>query len=288
MFNKAVVDIGGTNTRFAIIENNQIIFKEKFTTNPTNAFETLNKIIVLAQKFKIKTLAMCLPGPANYEQGIILETPNLPSWSNLNVKQHLLNNSNIEQIICENDANAAALGAHRRYNKVGSYTQFFTLSTGFGGGLVINNQIITGYNHQAQEIAKLPLGPSSEPTFHLSPYASEIYLSGSGWSLQAKEKGFNVTAKEILSDYHNNLKYAHEIVSNAIFTLTKVIATTACLINPNLIVFSGPIAVNAPFIVEEAFAQAKQLMWASQTQVLDYKIDLLGEDLALFGLHELI
>ncbi|UUM19920.1 MULTISPECIES: ROK family protein [unclassified Mycoplasma] len=288
MFEKAVVDIGGTNTRFAIIENNQIIFKDKFATNPENAFETLNRIIALAQKFKIQALALCLPGPADYQNGIILETPNLPNWANLNVKQHMLNNLSLEKIVFQNDANAAGLGAHYRYNKVGTYTQFFTLSTGFGGGLVIDHKIVSGYNFQAQELAKLPLGPQAQPAFHLSPYASEIYLSGSGWALQAQQKGYQTSAKEILQDYHNGLTYAQEIIDNAIFTLTKVIATSVAFINPNLIVFSGPISVNAPFIIEQAFANAKQLMWASQAQVLDYKIDQLGEDLALFGLNELI
>ncbi|VEU76410.1 ROK family protein [Mycoplasmopsis columboralis] len=288
MYKKAVVDIGGTNTRFAIIDNGQIIFKEKFSTNSNNAYETLEKIIALATKHQISALAMCLPGPADYKNGIILDTPNLPSWRHLNVKAHILNNSNVKVVVCENDANAAGLGAHNKYNISGTHTQFFTLSTGFGGGLIIDNKIVVGHNYQAQEIAKMPLGPHKEPFFHLSPYASEIYLSGSGWALQAQNKGINASAKDVLTDYKANKDYAVEIINNAVETLTKAIAITAAFVNPNLIVFSGPISVNAPFIIQEAFNKAKELMWSSQAQVLDFKIDDLGEDLALFGLNELI
>lgn len=62
--NYAVIDVGGTNTRFALFnKNGEIIHKIKTKTNYTNAFETSDWIIEQINKNNINYLALCIPGP---------------------------------------------------------------------------------------------------------------------------------------------------------------------------------------------------------------------------------
>ncbi|UWV81060.1 hypothetical protein [Mycoplasmopsis cynos] len=54
-------------------------------------------------------LALCIPGPSDYENGIVLNSPNLGgAWKNFDVKQYLLKNTQIKDIVFENDANVMA------------------------------------------------------------------------------------------------------------------------------------------------------------------------------------
>lgn len=286
---KATIDIGGTNTRFAIFEDNKIVFKEKFLTNKNNYKETLDKLIELINFHNIENLALCIPGPANYKDGIVYETPNLPSWTNLDVKNYLLSRAKINKIIFQNDANAMAYAAHKKYNDAeNGYTQFFTISTGFGAGLVIEDKIINGFNFQAQEIAKMPTGNKLDNYYHLSPYAAELYVSGTGFELQAKSQGLQKRAKEVLDDYHLGINYAVKIVENAIEALAKTMACSCALINPNLIVIGGTVAQNAPFIIQKAFVKLKEYVWKTQYDNLKLVIDDSGDDLALMGLDLLL
>ncbi|MGZ9432081.1 ROK family protein [Mycoplasma sp. 613B] len=285
----ATVDIGGTNVRFALIKEHKITKKIKFQTNTTNWQETLDKIVKLINRYEINKLAVCIPGPANYKDGIIFNTPNLKGWKNLNVKKYLLNNTKLEKIVFENDANAMALANHHFYNQnKEDITQFFTISTGFGAGLVINNQIYTGVNHLGQEIARIPLGEPLFSTFHLSKYAAELFVSGTGFALRASQlKDKKVEAKEVLENYNKDETF--EIIYNeSVITLAKTIATFIGILAPNLIVFGGSVTHKNSFFVKEAIKMAKTLCDKQQFKQVKFKFDKLKDNSALIGLSYLL
>ncbi|UWV94397.1 ROK family protein [Mycoplasmopsis cynos] len=70
------------------------------------------------------------------------------AWKNFDVKQYLLKNTQIKDIVFENDANVILLINHVYYKKnLNDVSQFYTISTGFGSGLIINNKIFHGNNY---------------------------------------------------------------------------------------------------------------------------------------------
>jgi glucokinase len=94
--------------------------------------------------------------------GIVYSPPNLPGWDALPLKAIIEAEFHIPTII-ENDANAGALaewrfGGGRGYN----YVLYMTMSTGIGGGIVVNGQVYHGANDSAGEVGHqilLPNGP---------------------------------------------------------------------------------------------------------------------------------
>ncbi|MEI2462157.1 ROK family protein [Mycoplasmopsis felis] len=290
--NYAVIDVGGTNTRFALFnKNGEIIHKIKTKTNYTNAFETSDWIIEQINKNNINYLALCIPGPSDYENGIILNSPNLGgTWRNFDLKNYLLKNTSLKDIVFENDANAMALANHKNFNKTkNEISQFFTLSTGFGAGLIINDQIYHGNNYYAQEIAQIPVSKHSfqGPSRLKNSYALELHCSGTGIETKAKFLGLNKSAKEIFELSKTN-EIAEEIVNQAKDTLRDIFAISAGILAPHNYFIGGSLGLAQKEMVKQAFQEAKEISDFNHFYGINLYFDELGDDSALIGLYYLI
>ena len=77
------IDVGGTNTRVALInEKYEIKERVQFGSDPKNPIKTLNQINDVIKGFgeKIEGIGISCPGPLDLINGIILTPPNLPGW----------------------------------------------------------------------------------------------------------------------------------------------------------------------------------------------------------------
>ena len=110
----------------------------------------------------ISAIGVSCGGPLDTKTGIVYSPPNLPGWDALPLKTKLESEFQVPVTI-ENDANASALaeyrfGGGRGYNAV----LYMTMSTGIGGGIVIDGHIYRGANDSAGEVGHqilLPNGP---------------------------------------------------------------------------------------------------------------------------------
>ena len=91
-------------------------------------------------------------GPVNPIRGLVHLSHHVPGWDNFPLQKWLQKHLNAP-VALDNDANAAALGEHRfgagRHCKDMMY---ITVSTGVGGGLILNNQLWRGSDYMAGEI----------------------------------------------------------------------------------------------------------------------------------------
>lgn len=286
----ACVDIGGTNVRFAMIHKNKTIFFKKFLVDPNNPKKTLKPVFQLLKQYEITTLGIACPGPADYEKGIIKNPPNLTGWHNLDLKQLFLNNTNVIHFVFENDANAAAYAVHFHFKQTKKdITQFFTISTGLGAGLIYQNEIFGGYNHLAQEVACAPLAPfKAHDVWNLSEHALELFASGSGMVKRASTLGLKgIDTKWLFNNYEID-QIAHQVIDEAIATLANLFAVSMAFFAPNLIVVGGSVAINNQWFVKKAFDTAKDLTWSNQYYQTRLEFDILNDDVVLLGLDYLI
>tara|TARA_B100001540_G_scaffold312892_1_gene334784 strand:+ start:572 stop:1495 length:924 start_codon:yes stop_codon:yes gene_type:complete len=144
------IDIGGTNTEFAVVDSTKgIVHIEKIKTKSHNSFlsyiENLTIIVKdLTKKFNISSIGI---GAPNFDSGSNTFCPvnfNWPDVSPFNLEQHLEHEVNISSSVV-NDANAVAL-AENRYGIGRSVNSFIiiTIGTGLGAGIVINNHLFDG------------------------------------------------------------------------------------------------------------------------------------------------
>lgn len=167
------IDIGGTKLATVVADGEGNILSK--IRRPTRAdkgpehaikllFEMVNETIAQAgvEQEAISAIGVSCGGPLDTKTGVVYSPPNLPGWDAFPLKSRLESEFKIPAII-ENDANACAL-AEYRFGGAKGYDSvlYMTMSTGIGGGIVINGQIYHGANDSAGEVGHqilLPDGP---------------------------------------------------------------------------------------------------------------------------------
>jgi glucokinase len=156
-------DVGGTNTRMAIVTGNGDIhtFLKKPTHCKNGKDEMIGFLVSFAREVieksnlpegKICGMGIGFPGPLNAETGTIFNPPNLNGWDNVPLKDILEKELKVPVAI-ENDANAAALGEWWKGAGSGTSSVFcITLGTGVGGGMVLGGKVWHGASSIAGEI----------------------------------------------------------------------------------------------------------------------------------------
>ncbi len=156
------VDLGGTKILTAISDKKgNIIEKVKLSTEARkgkdhvidNIIRSIDQVIAKAEvdKENIIRIGIGSPGPLSIKKGLVYESPNL-NWTNVPIVQIVKDKTNIE-VVLENDANAAALG--EKWFGAGQDVDsmiYMTVSTGIGGGIIIDKKILHGVNDTAGEI----------------------------------------------------------------------------------------------------------------------------------------
>ena len=86
------IDVGGTNTRVALInEEYKILERIKFSTDSKDPEVTLQKIGEIIKGFakEIEGIGISCPGPLDLIGGVVLTPPNLPGWHYLPLSKRL-------------------------------------------------------------------------------------------------------------------------------------------------------------------------------------------------------
>ncbi|ACL70354.1 ROK family protein [Halothermothrix orenii] len=163
------VDLGGTKILTALADaRGKIVAKKKLPTEARKGEEKVIQNIVSSidavlqekglSREDVITLGVGSPGPLNTQEGIIYLAPNL-GWRNVHIKDILEEETGIP-VILENDANAAALG--EKWFGAGQDVDnliYITVSTGIGGGIIINKKIFHGINDGAGEVGHMVIEP---------------------------------------------------------------------------------------------------------------------------------
>lgn len=283
----ASVDIGGTQTRVACVDKDGVLIdKEAFSTdvdNPINNIHMIHKVILGFNK-KITGVGMSCPGPLNLSEGIILMPPNLPGWHFFKIKKESSKIFGLPVII-ENDANLAAfaesqIGAGKDYKII----QYLTISTGVGAGLIINNEIFTGAHGYAQEIFNSILWKDGPHQGLLNKGALESISSGTAIVKRAKDKGLEVENAGNVNDLANEGNAQALIIMNdAKEYLANMIAIMIGMIDPDLVVLGGGVAINIENFASDIEKLVKEKVYEVQRNNVLVKEATLGDDCGLIG-----
>lgn len=168
------LDAGGTNFVFsAIKEGKEIGNPIVLPSHADNLDDCLNTIIKGFREIKDSILpekpvaiSFAFPGPADYKKGIIGDLINLPSFKGGVALGPMLEEIFGLPAFINNDGDLFAYGEAiagllpklnkdlREHNVPKQYHNLFgiTLGTGFGGGIIHNNQILDGDNSAGGEI----------------------------------------------------------------------------------------------------------------------------------------
>ena len=284
----AGIDIGGTNTRIALIdEAYEIIQRIQFPTDVNNPHATLQKIQETVQSFSVAIAGVGLscPGPLDLKQGIILDTPNLKGgWHGLAVSKELSARLKVP-VFLENDANLACLAeAVLGQGKDYSYVQFLTISTGLGSGLVIDKKIYQGAHGFAHEIANIPLWRNGPSHGSIYPGGVEAICSGTAITTRAKKAGLDVEhAGDVYSLACSQNQTAIDIMEDAKEYLANTIAIIYAFVDPEIVILGGSVAIKIPGFVEDVEQRVKTKVYPNIQPLVKVVKTNLSEDSGSLG-----
>lgn len=284
----AGIDIGGTNTRIALIdEAYEIIQRIQFPTDVNNPQATLQKIQETVQSFSVAIAGVGLscPGPLDLKQGIILDTPNLKGgWHGLAVSKELSARLKVP-VFLENDANLACLAeAVLGQGKDYSYVQFLTISTGLGSGLVIDKKIYQGAHGFAHEIANIPLWRNGPSHGSIYPGGVEAICSGTAITTRAKKAGLDVEhAGDVYALACSQNQTAIDIMEDAKEYLANTIAIIYAFVDPEIVILGGSVAIKIPGFVEDVEQRVKTKVYPNIQPLVKVVKTNQSEDSGLLG-----
>jgi len=167
------LDAGGTNLVFSAMQGGkEIVESEQMPSHPNDLDQCLKSVISGFEQVRLKlksppvAISFAFPGPADYTAGIIGDLPNFPVFRGGVALGPLLEAHFGIPVFINNDGNLFAFGEamggilpeiNQMLKESGidkSFNNLFgvTLGTGFGGGIVVENNLYGGDNAASGEI----------------------------------------------------------------------------------------------------------------------------------------
>ncbi|WP_055665098.1 ROK family protein [Desnuesiella massiliensis] len=298
------IDLGGTKISAAIADlNGNVIFQ---TTLPTNAQEgeeaVLGRMISVIETLfeksnktieEVVSIGIGSPGPLDAKKGIIITTPNLP-FRNCDIVSPIRNKFNIP-VYLDNDANVAAIGEFMLGAAKGTENMvYITVSTGVGGGAVINGKIYRGNTSNALEIGHttiLPDGPRCNCGNH---GCVEALASGTAIAKRAKEaieRGLdttlanyeNVTSYEVFREAEKGDIVATDILDRSLNYLGICVANTITSFDPEMVVIGGGVSKGGDIVFERVQQVVNERCFKAMAEACKIVPAGLGTDAGVIG-----
>ena len=236
------IDLGGTNTRVGLVQNNKVLkyIKEKTPENKKDLKKVLSGLIKGLMSKDIKGIGVASPGPL--KNGIIKNPPNLP-LRNFNIKKFLEDEFKVKVVVA-NDADCVAISELKLGSKKKNFI-ILTLGTGIGGGIVIGGEIYNGRGYGG-ELGHMILNNENFEKFWQNnrERCKKIF----GKKLPVKE----------LMEMRN--KQAKELVDDTATLIGKGIASLINIFDPEIVVLMGGIRETGEPFLRKVRAKVKDLV----------------------------
>ncbi len=192
----AGIDIGGTKIAISLetIEGEKLAgsrISTQIEIGPRriveNIWRAMNEMLE-KNRAELVSIGIGCPGPLDMERGLVLSPTNLPNWDNFPLVALLKDHFRVP-VALDNDANAATLGEYM-YGAGRGFKNliYITVSTGIGGGIVINGEIIHGVGAGAGELGHAIVLPDGIPCKCGSVGCLETICSGINIARRAQER----------------------------------------------------------------------------------------------------
>lgn len=298
------VDLGGTKISTALSDLEGKVINQ--TTIPTDAHEgempVLNRIINSIEKVvndsaisyeDIKGIGIGSPGPLDAKQGIIITTPNLP-FKNFNLVKPISEKFGVP-VFLDNDANVAAIGEFMfGAGKGAENIVFFTVSTGVGGGAILNGKVYRGHTSNALEIGHMTVAPHGPRCNCGNVGCVEATSSGTAIAKRAHEalstkvetslrKYENVTSYEVFVEAAAGDSVAKDIIDDAMNYLGIAVANAVSIFDPEYVIIGGGVSKAGDVVFDTVRKVVDKRCFKSMAESVKIVPAGLGTDAGLIG-----
>lgn len=293
------IDIGGTFTKYGIIDKDGHCLKENFTSTDKYAdfdvylenlqTEIEETIASINQQIDIKAIGIGAPN-GNYYLGTIENAANLNWKGTIHFVDKMKEFYPGIPVVLTNDANAAAIG-EMIYGGAKNMKDFIviTLGTGLGSGIVVDGNIVYGHDGFAGELGHINVKHRGRECGCGKRGCLETYVSATG----LKRTVFKLFSERVTNSELRNYNF-DELTSKMISEAAKKgdeialeafeitgrilgvkLADAVCITSPKAIFLFGGLAKAGDVLLEPT----KRYMEENIFPVYRGKIDLLLSDM---------
>lgn len=242
------IDIGGTNLKFAEMNNAGEIVRQDTVPTPQNKQYFLQKIVEIVKQYNhvgVKGIAICSPG--KIQNNVVYYGGALTFLDGVNFPDVLKDFNHHVEVINDGKASVLAENWLGNLKDIPNYAAI-TLGTGVGGGIVVNGRLVQGENSQAGELSAMQIanvdGRNSLAAESCSAVGlvSQINKMAGIKDLKDGKKAFNEIKKQN--------PQANELFKKYCFQVAKVIFNIQTVLDLQAIAIGGGISAQ-PIVVDE-------------------------------------
>ncbi|MCL2096744.1 MAG: ROK family protein [Oscillospiraceae bacterium] len=305
------IDLGGTNIAAGIVdENYNIIVKGSVPTNADREAgeiikdmgELCNDLLKEANLTPgdIKCAGIATPGAANRATGVVEYANNLP-FRKFPIAETLKKYLDVETVLIENDANAAAKGeAAAGAAKGCNYAVMITLGTGLGGGVIIDKKVYSGFNYAGAELGHIVIEYNGRQCTCGRKGCWEAYSSATGLINITKDKlavtqdtlmhklvaenNGEVSGKTAFAAARQGDKAGIEVVNEYIEYLACGVTTIINIFQPEVLCIGGGVCKEGEYLTKPLTEIVNREQYTRDNpKKTEIKIASLGNDAGIIG-----
>lgn len=247
------IDIGGTTIKADLYDDfgtslNQFKEIETIIDYDLGTNHILNQVCDLIGEYilnySIDGVGISTAGVVNANTGeIIYAGYTIPGYIGVNFTSEIEKRFGLSTFV-ENDVNCAALGElWKGQAKDKKNVVMVTIGTGIGGSIIVNGQIVNGFNYTAGEVGYIPVGNSDWQSKASTTALIHLY--------QKKSLKTNQTGRTFFTDLSSGDKVAKETFEIFVENLTKGLLTISYLLNPEILILGGGILAKKDILLPE-------------------------------------
>ena len=247
------IDIGGTTIKADLYDGfgtslNQFKEIETIIDYDLGTNQILNQVCDLIGEYilnySIDGVGISTAGVVNANTGeIIYAGYTIPGYIGVNFTSEIEKRFGLSTFV-ENDVNCAALGElWKGQAKDKKNVVMVTIGTGIGGSIIVNGQIVNGFNYTAGEVGYIPVGNSDWQSKASTTALIHLY--------QKKSLKTNQTGRTFFTDLSSGDKVAKETFEIFVENLTKGLLTISYLLNPEILILGGGILAKKDILLPE-------------------------------------
>lgn len=242
------------------------------------------------------------PGPLDPWQGVVIAPPNLAGWRDVPLTARVAAGVGLPTFL-ERDTNAAVI-AEWRYGAArhAADAVYVTVSTGIGGGLIVNGRPVIGKDGSAGEIGHITVEIDGPLCGDGMPGHAEAIGSGTAIAREGKAllerggaPGLAVLARSAEVDAGLVARAADEgdaacqaILDRAWTAIGAMCASLVNTLNPEVIVLGGSIARHRPELLGAVRAEIDRRAFPGPARRVRVEMAEFGDDVSLIGLLPIV
>lgn len=255
------IDLGGTELRAAMMdETAQVLRHARVPTaaeaGPAAIVEQMVRLVdEVSSGLTPVGIGIGSPGPLDTASGTVIHAPMLRGWRDVPLARLVTERTGLPTFL-ENDANAAALAEWRLGAARGlRHMVYVTVSTGIGGGVIIDGRLLHGHRSLAGEIGHMIVTGEAVPCACGGFGCWESLASGRALGRRAAAAGMRadgpVTAQLVAARAAAGDETARRLMAEEARALGLGFVNLLHLYAPEMIVVGGGVAAALPMMAAE-------------------------------------